>query len=765
MGIPQLFDVIREYDRSTPVAQLAEEHYQRHGTPLRIAVDEADWRFNNLTQAQIYTIRDTSDQAFQGQEKCMFYRICRLLTLNIQLIFVFDGPGRPWKRGRRGQGKIDYRARDLLREMLRAFGIPSHEAPGEAEAECARMQLLRLVDAVWSQDSDCLMFGCTLWLRDDRVVRDKGSKDRSKENTTKNQRYTKVVTAQDLKTHLQIDRQALVLFAMLVGGDYDEKGLPGCGPSLAMKAVKKGLGPSLCMCRNQRECDVWALQLDEFLRTSGGRNTALPIGFPAFKTLVKYNSPKVSSDETLRNNAKLDPGYTRPINELKLLEITSSRFNIWGRLYMNWVCPVLLTRYMSIRNSSLPREVVHGINLIKRTAKKIESGLQDRVFERKLTFSPFGVTSLQKKDFEGERSGYWNGDKATSFDPDHRVEFEIPEYWLQKVLPPEVLDPPPPGPKRKIAKRKQSADTCEASEAPATVKRKRKTPKQPTAVDSPLGNASVVATVPTVQDGHSSVTPSMERQHKISATRIKDIIELSDSEDELRLSAPRLRVTSSVRLAVSQIIDFGSPSPSADEFELIQPFDLQDQQGLETPSRGIIHQTMIGSDVEESDDADLRLALRLSMAEHTAAPSTAHKSSRVVYQSPRASSAARKQAEKASRQLATSSRTKQHGVPKQQTPTRHTKHTSTPKLAERVQIPGDLALPEPESDRVPTASPEIDEIRAARVRHFQQAAAAAPTVDKLLSLAPSRSPTEDSHSAFRIPTGVDGIDCIDLTED
>jgi Holliday junction resolvase YEN1 len=39
----------------------------------------------------------------------MFYRICRLLTLIIQLIFVFDGPGRPWKHGKRGGGKIDYR--------------------------------------------------------------------------------------------------------------------------------------------------------------------------------------------------------------------------------------------------------------------------------------------------------------------------------------------------------------------------------------------------------------------------------------------------------------------------------------------------------------------------------------------------------------------------------------------------------------------------------------------------------------------------------
>jgi Holliday junction resolvase YEN1 len=99
---------------------------------------------------------------------------------------------------------------------------------------------------------------------------------------------------------------------MLVGGNYDEKGLPGCGSSTAMKTMKRGLGRSLYVCRNQRDCDGWALILDEALRSAGGRGLCVPPGFPDFKTLVKYNSPKVSSDETLRNNPKLNADYTDP---------------------------------------------------------------------------------------------------------------------------------------------------------------------------------------------------------------------------------------------------------------------------------------------------------------------------------------------------------------------------------------------------------------------------------------------------------------------
>ena len=115
----------------------------------------------------------------------MFYRICRLLTFNVQLLFVFDGPSRPWKRGGRGGGKINYEERRLLKELLTYFRIPHHEAPGEAEAECARLQQLGVVDAVFSQDSDSLMFGTAVLIRDDRVAKEKGNNDRSKENTKK----------------------------------------------------------------------------------------------------------------------------------------------------------------------------------------------------------------------------------------------------------------------------------------------------------------------------------------------------------------------------------------------------------------------------------------------------------------------------------------------------------------------------------------------------------------------------------------------------
>lgn len=661
--------------------------------------------------------------------------------------------------------KIDYRARDLLKELLRAIGIPFHEAPGEAEAECARLQVLGIVDAVWSQDSDCLMFGCTLWLRDDRDVKEKGSKDRSKENTAKNKKYVKVVKAEDLKTHLQLGRDELVLFAMLVGGDYDKKGLPGCGPSLAMRVIKKGLARGLSLCRSQRDCDIWSLQLDDVLRTSGGRGVTLPPGFPVYKTLVKYSSPKVTNDETLRNHSRLNLDYVRPIDELKLLEMTSSRFNIWGRKYMDWVGPVLLTRYMSSRNASLPHEVVHDIKLVRTRAKKANDGLLTRVLERKLTFSPFEVTALQRNDFEVEREGYWNGERTTPFDPNHRVGAEMPEYWLRKVLPADFLDPPLPEPKTKPAEWKKVQDCGEQTAAPAVAKRKRKGLKEPTIADGGLDKASSIPPVSSAPDTCPYTTP-MKRRQKVSTKQIMDIIGLSDSEDELRLPLTRPALPSSAPSATSQIVDFGSPSASEDDPNISQTIGTGSHRFMATPTRSSAHHKAIELDSDEDQDHDLQLALRLSVEEHVAPSSSSHKPGATAYPTKSPTSNPRKRTKQAFQPLNINELKSDPHVARQHTTQ---ELLNSPKIlsftpARMVEVfpaTEGVAIPGSESPLVDTGL-SANEIRAARLRHFQQASALTPLLDMSPTVASTRTPNKESCPTFRVPLGAD---CIDLTED
>lgn len=50
--------------------------------------------------------------------------------------------------------------------MLKLMGIPVVQAPCEAEAQCSFMNRAGKVDAVCTEDTDCLVFGTQIMIRD-----------------------------------------------------------------------------------------------------------------------------------------------------------------------------------------------------------------------------------------------------------------------------------------------------------------------------------------------------------------------------------------------------------------------------------------------------------------------------------------------------------------------------------------------------------------------------------------------------------------------
>ena len=135
------------------------EHYIQHSRPLRLAIDISIWLF------QIQSGKGGSNPAL----RTFYYRLLRLLSLNIHPLFVFDGPNKPpFKRNKRVGGpnvKVSSIPEFLAKQLLKQFGFPMHAAPGEAEAECALLQREGIVDAVLSEDVDTLMFGSGVTLR------------------------------------------------------------------------------------------------------------------------------------------------------------------------------------------------------------------------------------------------------------------------------------------------------------------------------------------------------------------------------------------------------------------------------------------------------------------------------------------------------------------------------------------------------------------------------------------------------------------------
>nr|GMC67255.1 DNA repair protein UVH3 [Ipomoea batatas] len=82
----------------------------------------------------------------------------------------------------------------------------------EAEAQCAYMELVNLVDGVVTDDSDAFLFGARSVYK----------------NIFDDRKYVETYLMKDVENELGLDREKLIRMAMLLGSDYTE-GVSGIG--------------------------------------------------------------------------------------------------------------------------------------------------------------------------------------------------------------------------------------------------------------------------------------------------------------------------------------------------------------------------------------------------------------------------------------------------------------------------------------------------------------------------------------------------------
>ncbi|KAL4063618.1 PIN domain-like protein [Scleroderma yunnanense] len=73
--------------------------------------------------------------------------------------FIFDGPQRPKLKCGKQVKNAPHFLMQCFQELLSTFGFTWHEAPGKAEAELAKLNVVGIIDAVFSDDSNILLFG------------------------------------------------------------------------------------------------------------------------------------------------------------------------------------------------------------------------------------------------------------------------------------------------------------------------------------------------------------------------------------------------------------------------------------------------------------------------------------------------------------------------------------------------------------------------------------------------------------------------------
>ncbi|XP_071404766.1 DNA excision repair protein ERCC-5 [Pithys albifrons albifrons] len=113
-------------------------------------------------------------------------------------------------------------------ELLRLFGIPYIEAPMEAEAQCAILDLTDQTSGTITDDSDVWLFGAR------HVYK----------NFFSQNKYVEYYQYIDLQNELGLDRSKLINLAYLLGSDYTE-GIPNVGFVTAMEILNEFPGHGL----------------------------------------------------------------------------------------------------------------------------------------------------------------------------------------------------------------------------------------------------------------------------------------------------------------------------------------------------------------------------------------------------------------------------------------------------------------------------------------------------------------------------------------
>lgn len=126
------------------------------------------------------------------------------------------------KKDRRDADEVSQIMVNECQQLLKFFGLPYVTAPMEAEAQCAELVNLGLVDGIVTDDSDVFLFGGT------RVYK----------NMFNQAKFVECYLASDLEKEYSLTRPKLIDIAHLLGSDYTE-GLPSVGPVTALEILSE----------------------------------------------------------------------------------------------------------------------------------------------------------------------------------------------------------------------------------------------------------------------------------------------------------------------------------------------------------------------------------------------------------------------------------------------------------------------------------------------------------------------------------------------
>lgn len=189
-----------------------------------------------------------------------------------------------------------------VQELLQHFGIPYLTAPMEAEAQCAELMRLKLVDGIITDDSDVFLFG--------------GSKIYRKMFQEK--QFVEFYDLETIQGTLGLSRDSLIDLAFLLGSDYT-LGIKGIGPVAAveilanfgsLKKFKEWYNDGMHNAEKISNEKGFEKALRKKLTSN---NIILSEKWPYPDVIKEYKSPTVDKDETPFKWGKPDLDHLRTL--------------------------------------------------------------------------------------------------------------------------------------------------------------------------------------------------------------------------------------------------------------------------------------------------------------------------------------------------------------------------------------------------------------------------------------------------------------------
>ncbi len=124
-----------------------------------------------------------------------------------------------------------------VKELLGLFGIPFIDAPSEAEAQCAELVRLDLVDGIMTDDSDVFLFAQPPQSDPyQSMTASRAGGVRVYRHFFHDNKNIESYHSWDLLSQMKLSRNNLIMLAMLLGSDYTE-GVPGLGAVAATEVL------------------------------------------------------------------------------------------------------------------------------------------------------------------------------------------------------------------------------------------------------------------------------------------------------------------------------------------------------------------------------------------------------------------------------------------------------------------------------------------------------------------------------------------------